>query len=256
MGSVNFTEAVWTNNSVRDAYLDVCSDRAHEYGNNGYNGTISTTVGFHAVTTTPMTESGASLYAHYTTNLDPDTPNSPTKGEVALAIPLADDDQFTRHTTTFSVSYAPDPSNEYTRFHDSKYMLTIAAYREAFTRHCPFEVHNIEVVPTVKYRFVTENAPGTAVTRYEVTDPSMRRVVGTFDTKAQANAAARDLLQGSHTDTAYVKAVKVYPMGESGFASVVRRKLASATARVTVTTAVPKAAMKTSGWLFYGLASS
>ncbi|GAA3142957.1 hypothetical protein GCM10020255_020220 [Rhodococcus baikonurensis] len=43
MGGHDFHEVVYTNSDVEAVYEDLCAEAVLEYGNNGYNGTISTT---------------------------------------------------------------------------------------------------------------------------------------------------------------------------------------------------------------------
>ncbi|KZF17787.1 hypothetical protein [Rhodococcus sp. EPR-134] len=86
MGGHDFHEVVYTNSDVEAVYEDLCAEAVLEYGNNGYNGTISTTRGVNPVRVPPM-----SLAAAFT--LASDRVDGLDKWNACEAIPLLEERQ-------------------------------------------------------------------------------------------------------------------------------------------------------------------
>jgi hypothetical protein len=244
MGATNFVTGAIRTASIRDAYDAAVNDAVAEHGHDSYNGTISTTGGYHQSVATPMTVSGANLIA--STAWD-----HAEKWGPAEAVPVAEDRHFTfRKIKSVIELPTTDEHGSMTSAHD----LREAAVAKAVTQHSG-SLHSVEVTPKVKTKIVTETAKGRAVTKYEVSSGRSSRF---FDTKAQATAAAKRLVSD---DTWYrsvtVRAVKVYEDSGSADAVVVKRVTVEAKAAVTVTIATPKKPGSTpvEGWIFYGIAA-
>jgi hypothetical protein len=243
MGATEFTTQVYRTTTMASAYRAAVEEATHEYGYDGYNGTISTTSGVRSVVNRPMTEQGAKLYAA--------VHDDGQKWESALGIPVADDKNFTFKKIKITVSL--DPSEEEFSF-SPKYALQDKARKMAFRTYGE-KVHAVDVTPKVKTKTVVTSATGKSVLRYRV-GAGYRSAL--FDTKAKAVAAAKKEVADGR-GVASIQAVRVYP--DSDFddpttVAEVREITVSATANVVVTIAEPKKwDTPTAGWMFYGLAA-
>lgn len=228
--------------TMTDAYNAAVNDALMEHGHDGYNGPISTTSGAVAATRTPMTLSGANLFAQ--ANVE-----RANKWEAALAIPIAADESFTIRKTKLAVEMAPEHTPEYgglqpTKEHHVREELTKRALAEHGAR-----IHNVTATIGVKSKLVTEPAKGTAVTLYRVAG---RRALHT--TRAKAVAAAKAIMDTDPwTTTLAVEAVRKYPGGLD--AALVTRVTTKATGTAVVETATPKGDPAIIGWLFFGIAA-
>lgn len=275
MGSIDFTTARWNDESLNAAYVEACN----RYGNDPYNGTISTTSGATQVLVGhTMTRDGANTVADWLnyglTGTHPDARGH--KWEDAKAIAIASDEAFTfsTKTLTFTVdelrqfieNRVEDFDGEWARKerlraaqeHPEHYLndFTAAKVSEAFPLHA---VHAVERSYVPKVKLVTRRSQVKPVTVYEVVD-SRGTAVTRRSTRAVAAAFIKDTLSGDsprHTSLG-VRAVKVHEDIPGGTASVTERQVVSAKITVKVTLATPKKAFPKDakrGWLFYGMAS-
>jgi hypothetical protein len=242
MGATEFTTYVAGAN-LGAAYASAVTDARCEYGNDGYNGTISTTSGYRRVLPTPLTLRAANLYGH--THID-----DAQKWEHALAVPVAEDKHFTFRKVKMTVTV--DPVNEHGHS-ASEWDIRDAALRKAFDKYGT-SLHEVDVKPSIKTTTVVTQATGRAVTRYEVKTYGTRATL--YDTKAQAIAAAKREALSSTGGSASVRAVKFYPDVNGTELAVVAAKTVSASAVLEITVATPRRAdTPTTGWLFFGLAA-
>lgn len=234
MGAHSFTQHVPGKQSMTEAYRQADSEARHEYGNEGYNGTISTTSGCRQVEYTAMTVAGAELYASL--NVD-----RAQKWEDALAVPTAADESFTFRTEKFTVM-----GNGM-----SEYEVREAGVTEAVRRYGT-AVHTVEVVPEVKHKVVVTNTPGRPKIMFAIRQHNSWR---TFDTRTEAVAAAKDMLarQGAFDPKVEIRAMKVYE--DTTVAVTVERVVTKSTGKVTVTLAKLKPGVPVSGWTFFGWAA-
>lgn len=244
MGATDFVTGVIRTPSLRDAYDAAVRDAIAERGHDPYNGTISTTGGYHQAVRTPMTVSGANFVAQLGWE-------QAEKWGAAEAVPVAEDSHFTftKVKLTLELPVADEYGNP-----TSEYDLREAAIKKAVKKYGE-TLHAVEVTPKVKTKVIVENATGRAVTKYELTG---RGSAPLFDTKAQAVAAAKkSVAEGNWHTELTVRAVKVYTDTGSTAATVIKKVTAEAKAAVTVTLATPKKPYDTpiTGWVFYGIAA-
>jgi hypothetical protein len=224
------------------AYNEAVREAVTEYGNDGYNGTISTTSGASVSTRSVMTRSGASLWAD--AHLD-----DAEKWGAALAVPTAEDGQFEFTVERFTVTLEDGDEHSWSAQH----ALEQKARAQAFRRHGT-ALHKVEVRPKVRTKVVTAAAEGKSVLKWRAGAYKL------FDTKAQAVAYAKEQLLGRHGGEAMaVKQVRVWPdstFNDKTVATQVSVQTVKADADVVVTVATPKRAdTPTTGWLFFGLAA-
>jgi hypothetical protein len=260
MGGAGF-ETYHKGASMDAAYNEACIKALNEYGNNGYNGTISTTDGCQQVVYTPMTAKGAAAYS--------DHDNDTHKWGPAHAIPVAADDQFTFTKEKFTVElpavikcparYPGDCSS--VEHGTTEWDLRDAANKQAFDTYA-HHVHEVAINCKLKTKIVVEAAKGRSVNRYQLGNQPQ---FGSFATKALAIAAAKGkLTKGYGAGNIKIHTVRYWPESDTTDAAVVRKVTVRAVADVTVTVSREKAVMApygaasrpdVVGWLFYGVAS-
>jgi len=238
MGAHPFHHHVSGTQPVSDAYTQADREAREEEGNNGYNGTISTTSGYRQVEQLPMTVSGARLYA----DLNVDRAH---KWDAALAVPTSDDDSFTFRTVTFTVAL-PGGGTDYD-IHDAGRAEALKRYSTA--------LHAVDVGADIKSKVVVAHTPGRPVLKYSLGDGYQQRL---FDTRGEAVAAAKAALSrpGTYQTKLEVRVVKYYDEGSTTVATTVDRVITKATGRVTVTLATLKVGVQITGWMFFGMAAS
>lgn len=233
---------------MKTAYQEACSEATRCHGNDGYNGTISTTSGVQQeVTTSIMTRSGAELYAYLNSE----------KGEKwgnALAIPVADNRSFSFEDVTMKISL---PTTQGVLDWDGRPVkqrptneadLQLAAREKALGQYGA-KLHDIEVEARIKYDYNVWSPEGRATTVYVVNGSDRQHL-----TKASAVKAAKELMKRSPWggDAVQIKAIKVWDGNSS--AVVVNRVTLTAEATATVT--VAKRQKDTpDGWIFFGWAA-
>lgn len=235
MGAHSFDLNVPGAQSMVAAYNEADREARHEYGNEGYNGTISTTSGCQQVEYSAMTVDAARIYAG--NNVE-----RAHKWEAALAVPTSDDANFTFRTEKFTVLGNGG----------SQYDVREAGEKEA-VRRFGTAVHKVTVEPDVKYKMVATNTPGRPVLKYTFKQHQGHRV---FDTRAEAVAAAKEVLArtGAFDTKVEIRAMKVYE--DTTVAVTVERVVTKSTGKVTVTVATPKrSAAPVTGWTFFGWAA-
>lgn len=241
MGSCDFSTTVMTDSGVAAAYRHAVDDARRENGDNPYSGTISTTDGYRQVLRTPLTRSGAGLYA--SVHIEDGQKWGP-----ALAIPVAGDDRFTFKKARMTVTV--DPTNEYGRS-ITEWEVRGAAIAQAYAKYGE-SLHDVTVTPRIKTRVVVTQTAGRPVTRYEVRAGYR---VSLHDTRAQALAEARKTATHGGPTVA-VRAVKYYPEADTGDLATVTVETVSASAVLDIILATPKKFdTPTEGWLFFGLAA-
>lgn len=278
MGSTNFAQVYWGDESLREAYAGATSQAEREHGDSYYSGTIATTYGVSQVLPAhTMTADGAGVVSGWLNEgLAGNRPEAVgVKGGHALAIAIAEDDAFTFSTKTLTFTLA-----ELQRFIESaiesldsewarnerasaaqnrpeSFLWEFAAAKvsEAFPLHT---VHAVERSYAPKIKLVTRRSQVKPVTVYEVVD-AHGAVVASEPTRVLANARIKASLSGDSTRYAAlgVRAVKHHSDIPGGAASVVERQVASAKITLKVTLATRKAAIHSGtkrGWLFYGMA--
>ena len=272
MGAITFAVEMMTDtaNTLTSgaAYSQLCADASHEYGSNGYNGSISTTSGYHQVLQNPTTLGAANTFAGWAMDLTSDdaayTRFAPHKWEDALAIPVLSDDafRFTSKSHTLTLADLGDQvdvsdATDYGLRHAFTEAATAAAISEFGTK-----VHDVQVELTVKRRIVTETATGPAKTMYVIADRNGRGGGNRYATRSEAVSAAKEYLtKYPNSRPVNIQAMRVYETGAAGdtVAVSMRSVPQSVKAKVTVTLAHPKAATSKAekhGWLFYGVAST
>lgn len=242
MGATNFITEVYEHREMQDAYNWAVEEAIGQFGRDAYNGTITTTSGCRREMATPMTLRGAELYAGESvwTRCE--------KWGSAHGIPISDDSNFTFKTVTLTVE-VPVGTAAVPKWD------VIAAGRELAVKKYGSQVHGVEVEVKLKNKVVVTNTPGRSVLRYAIT---RGRGYSLFETKAQAVAAAKELLEKSDfTDPVQIRAMKVFPdEPATTVTSTVELKTLAATGKVTVTLAVPKTpAPPVKGWIFFGIAA-
>jgi len=225
-----------------DAYAGAVREARDEYGNDGYNGTISTTSGAAVSTRSVMTHSGASLWAY-------DHLDDAEKWGSALAVPTASDGSFEFTVERFKVTLEDVDGRSWS----PQAALEDKARAQAFRRFGT-AVHKVEVRPRVRTKVVTTAAAGRPVLRWQSGGWKL------FDTKAQAVAHAREQLLGRNGGEAMaVKQVRVWPdstFNDKTVAAQVSVETVRADADVVVTLARPRTTtVPVEGWLFFGLAA-
>ena len=225
------------------AYDEAVREAVTEYGNDGYNGTISTTSGAHQATRAVTTQSGAVLWAqeHFEDNAE--------KWGPALAVPTAEDARFEFTVERFKVTLEDGDEHHWS----AEVALEDKARGLAFRRFGT-AVHKVEVRPKVKTKVVATAAVGKPVLRWQA------GAWKCFDTKAQAVAYAKQQMLGRRGGEAMaVKQVRVWPdstFSDKTVATQVSVETVRADADVVVTLARPKTAtVEVEGWLFFGLAA-
>lgn len=231
-----------TGADLDDAYADAVREARAEYGNDGYNGTISTTSGAAVSTRSVMTRSGASLWAD--AHLD-----DAEKWGSALAVPTAPDEAFEFTVERFKVALEDGDEHSWS----AQAALEQKARAQAFRRHGT-ALHKVEVRPRVRTKVVATAAEGKPVLRWQAGAWKL------FDTKAQAVAYAKEQMLGRHSGEAMaVKQVRVWPdstFSDKTVATQVSVLTVRADADVVVTLATPRrATVEVEGWLFFGLAA-
>lgn len=227
---------------VGGAYQTAVREAVNEYGNDPYNGTISTTSGARLATRATFTAKGANLYAR--AHLD-----DAQKWGPALAVGVGGDSAFTFTKEKFAVTLEEDDDSW-----SPRHSLEEKAHRLAVSKWGE-RVHDVEVRHKVKTKVVATVAEGKPVTKWQA---GAHRL---FDTKAQAVAAAKQSFKDDPhlTGGVVVKQVKVWPdsrFRDKTAAVEVRVETVSATAEVVVTLATPKrVSVPIEGWLFFGLAA-
>lgn len=238
MGATDFT-TYHAGENLAKAYNDAVREATSEYGNDPYNGTISTTSGADQVVREVTTRSAAGLFA--AANIE-----RAHKWEAALAVPVADDKNFTYAREKFTVELTDSDERSWSAEHD----LEDKARRIAHSKHGA-RVHAVEVKAKVKTKVVTTPAAGRSVLRWQSGSHRL------FDTKTEALRHAREQAAGRQ-GTIGVKQVRVWPdstFSDKTLAAEVTEVAVKATAEVTVTIATPKRHLVTEGWLFFGLAA-
>lgn len=230
------------------AYLSACDEALRYYGSDSYNGTISTTSGFHLATKQPMTRSGAELYAYM----------NDSQGEKwgdAVGIPVADNADFTFAEVSLQVDLPtemdvldwdgkPTGKKRPTTSQD----LEDAARKQA-SKFYGATVHDVSVAMDSRHTYEVVSPEGRATTVYQVEN----RV---YPTKAAAVAAAKALMdKGDYTTLVKIKALKQWPAPGGEYAAVVMRKTTKARAVATVMVATPIGTPTVTGWLFFGWAA-
>lgn len=248
MGAIEFNTGVIPSADAAEAYDAAVRDARHQYGSDGYNGTVSTTAGYRKMLHSPITARGAELYAQRHCE------NASKWGD-ALAVPVAGDEHFHVRTEKFTVEMEPVDSEGNPRIireydlHEKALELAAARFGD--------RLHDINVAAKIKSRTTATHETGRAVTRYELVGSHAYRPK-LFDTRAQAVAAAKLLLNESRgIEKIRIRGVKFYPETNSTDATVVAVETVRATATVTATIAVPKQPYGTpvDGWVFFGLAA-
>lgn len=239
MGATDFFTTA-AGESVSEAYNRAVREALQEYGNDPYNGTISTTEGYRKVSYFPMTEDAAQEYAQRHIE-------EANKWGPALAIPVADDKDFSFNKATFTIELNPDEVRD-------RWTLEDIA-RQRASEKWGDSVHKVEVTPKITTKVVVDTPKGKAVTRYQVSRHWGQ--TNTYDTRAQAVAAAKKMLadRDDATATVNITAVKVYEGADNGNAATVRKVVTSAKATVKVTLATPKGHPAIKRWAFFGLAA-
>jgi hypothetical protein len=182
-----------TGADLRAAYDEAVREAVTEYGNDGYNGTISTTSGAHQATRAVTTQSGAVLWAqeHFEDNAE--------KWGPALAVPTAEDARFEFTVERFKVTLEDGDEHHWS----AEVALEDKARGLAFRRFGT-AVHKVEVRPKVRTKVVATAAVGKPVLRWQA------GAWKTFDTKAQAVAHAKQQMLGRRGGEAMaVKQVRV-----------------------------------------------
>lgn len=271
MGATDFVTTIWTESNMASAYNELVADSHSEFGYDPYNGTISTTGGGRAVTSTPMTSNGAQSFASWAMDHCDDSSGrrsryAASKWEEALAIPILSDDAFTLSKSTFTLTQDALGDAALDSGESTRWRFRSAALDRAVREH-GHSVHSVDIDVTEKFGVIVGHQKGKSRTVYEVTGASNHPA--RFDTKAQAVAAAKKALlnPGRPWSSAVdVRAVKCYGTGDEENAPAdptvavqLRRVVKSAKARVTVTVATPKKRVPAEakrGWLFYGIAAT
>lgn len=226
-----------------DAYNEAVRDAIREYGNDPYNGTISTTTNAVLATRATFTARGASLYAE--AHLD-----DAEKWGPALAVGFAPDDAFTFTKEKFSVTLEEGDDTSWSTRHSLEEKARQLAFKRWGER-----VHEVSIKEKVRTKVVTTAAAGKPVTKWQAGAYKL------FDTKAQAVAAAKQSFKDNPhlSGPVSVKQVKVWPdstFRDKATAVEVGVQTLSATADVVVTLATPKkVTAPVEGWLFFGLAA-
>lgn len=243
MGATNFVTGAVAGDSCNDAYNRAVKESVREHGDDPYSGTIATTNGVYEAVRSPMTVSGANVYAGAmweTTH----------KWEASAAVPVAEDKHFTFRKVKFTVEV---PTTDEYGHPATEWDVRDAAMEKAVAQFGS-SIHTVAVAPKVKTKIVVENATGRPVTKYQVTGGHVRTAV--YDTKTAAVAAAKKVVGDRSGTQVSIQAVKIYP--DTGSATVtVRSVTVEAKATVTVTVATPKKPGQTpvSGWIFFGTAA-
>jgi hypothetical protein len=279
MGSTNFEQVYWGDESLREAYAEATSQAEREHGDSYYSGTIATTYGVSQVLPAhTMTADGAGVVSGWLNEglAGKRTEAMGIKGGHALAIAIADDGAFTFSTKTltftldelqrFIESGAEGYDNEWMRKERANaarqrpetFLWEFAAARvsEAFPLHT---VHAVERSYTPKIKLVTRRSQVKSTTMYEVVD-ARGSVVASEPTRVLANARIKiELSEDAPRHVALgVRVVKHHSDIPGGASSIVERQVASAKITLKVTLATRKAAAPKGtkrGWLFYGMAS-
>ena len=236
MGATEFVTSM-TGKSLSTAYRAAVKEAVSEYGHDGYNGTISTTSGASQAVYTPMTLEGAKFYANAHIK-------DAHKWGDALAIPVAEDKDFTFKTFKFSIDIPVDGNKAL-----SEWEVRDIGENAALLRSGP-SIHDVKVTPKITIKTVVENAKGRATTAYQVGNSA-----ALYATKAQAIAKAKKSLENGYTTSATVRSVKYYQESNTTDAVVVKRVTTAARATVEYTVARPKGTPTTMGWVFFGLAA-
>lgn len=262
MGSVGFCDIIdfpkGKNMSSRDAYAEAVSDAVAMYGSDPYNGTISTTDGFNTLTDRTMTRSGAEYVsvALEQGGIPPLAAFPFPYGRIADAIPVGDDEDFTFRKETFTVDVdnfasmwngRDEEVPEFWRMEDKLEVMV----RFHVLRDYGFRIHDVHVEEKLKTAIEVVKPDGAAVTKFVAKVGDFGKDVE-FDTRAQAIAAVKKFLANGTFDTDItIRAVKRY--ADDAEAATVRRRVVSATAKVTVTVSQERDAPVT-GWCFFGFA--
>lgn len=245
MGATNFVTGAVAGDSCNDAYNRAVKEAVREHGDDPYSGTIATTNGVYEAVRSPMTVSGANVYAGAmweTTH----------KWEATAAVPVAEDKHFTFRKVKFT---AEVPATDEYGNPATEWDVRDAAMEKA-VKQFGSSIHTVEVTPKVKTKIVVENSTGRPVTKYQVTGEHIRTAV--YDTRSEAVVSAKKIIgDRSRPTQVVIQAVKVYPDTGSTAVTTVRSVTVEAKAAVVVTVATPKKPHQTpvSGWVFFGTAA-
>lgn len=258
MGAHTFGSAIWTDADLRTAYNRAVADAAHEYGESGYNGTISTTYGITEAMrgeTMTMTENAATFIANAVFSDMAPRELSVGKWGNAKGLKIASDEAFTFTTKTLTADLSDVHAYQREQFDREDVHITdwvardFAAYLASKT-FALGTIHTVAVDFAPKVKMVTTRPEGAPATRYEVVNEN--HAVRTFDTRPAANAFIRKEMESStsrYTALA-VRAVKTL--------STTKRVVVAAKVKVTVTLATPRARRPKdtrNGWFMYGVAA-
>jgi hypothetical protein len=237
MGAHSFT-AISKETDPKAAYAALVAEARSEYGNDAYNGTISTTRGFRVVSNTPLSRSAAdALIESRLENLE--------KWDVCEAVAIGHAKKTKKRTVTITVRPTDDATNGM--------RLTGADVAS----HLGIPVERLEgftvVTSTPKYRYVA-GKPG----------PSRRvwstSLGGEFASRPEAVAFARQRLEERvrHDAGIYVSGddtVDVFQRTLRSPEATMQRKLVSWKIKLTAEIAASDEKVF-DHWLFYGWAAS
>lgn len=211
--------------TAQTAYDKLVTEAQYEYGNDVYNGTISTSSGFVMATREPLPYSAAEFLAHQRIeNL--------TKWETWECIPLANDNDFSSKTVKVKVSPNGPTYLDDERQKEIKQLVTLGPGQ--FLGRVSIEITGAWTpvkLPVGKFR--------------------VSGISTEFDTKADALKAAKNLVSG---DRQWQPKRLVVTQQMGGYEAV--RKNPRAVAEVEILTRKSSANLSTNRWFFYGMASS
>ncbi len=264
MGAHNFREFVADQADVAEAYHAVCDERQYMDGHDGYNGTISTTHGYTLLQQEAISLKEARLLADYHEEFDEEATVPvtwrgwrPEKRGSAGALPILHPSCVKLRTAKATVTLTQSgyiSESELIAFAKDKIKLK------------PGErIIGAKALSDELKRKVSQSATeGKAVTRYLITNPSSRRIIGEatgYASMALARAAAKTLAQGGTGDSTNPNDAELVISGiitrEGGGplvvtrSSVQKRKLV-----IEVQITRPPAKPKHGGWFFFGTAAS
>lgn len=237
MGAHSFT-AVSKETDPKAAYAALVAEARSEYGNDAYNGTISTTRGFRVVSGTPLSQSAAD--AMIESRID-----SLSKWDVCEAVAVGKAKKVKKRTVTVTLRPAADDANG----------MRLSGADVA--SHLGIPVERLEgftvIESTPKYRYAA-GKPG----------PSRRvwttSLGGEFASRTEAVAFARQRLEerARHDAGVYVsgdETIEVFQRTLRSPEASMQRKLVSWKIKLTVDVASSDEKVF-DHWLFYGWAAS
>ncbi|NKS56250.1 hypothetical protein GS504_01305 [Rhodococcus hoagii] len=255
MGATSFENHTYSTSDADAAYEELTHAANFEHGHDPYNGTISTTEGFHVVHKAPMTLGQA--YQHMTANIE-----RADKWGPALAVPLLPRDAYTIRVRQLTVKHPAIDACRSGTYWDRLEARRLEAVRESVSLRDGEVIESIRATDQkAQHKDVHSVSKGARETRYFVVGdggrlPSWEEGHATMSIARAAARARLELLYASFSPEAAVEVVGITRRsGGEALARSVRTRVATHET-VKVEVARIRSTDTIGGWFFYGFAAT